>query len=297
MNCLVYDEHSFGATSLEDATLSLILPVRNAAAILATVMQDCLLIIPRYFEDHEIIIIDDGSTDNTLHIAHQLASQHEPVMVMRHPRRLGYARSLINGCRSARGDYILTLDVDNHISISELARMVPYLEQHDLVTAYRLHRHLPWRQRMRDTLMHSVGSGLLGLPLRDMNARFMLVRADLCDTRDLRASDDLIHTEIYARASRQRVPHVQVGVHNYMPDEVAHKAAPLRMHVRSLRQIFDLWWQLRDVHPPAAPEPEQQPDTEPTHIFWLERVVWGLGLAAVARSVWLLVRRSERSDD
>jgi dolichol-phosphate mannosyltransferase len=281
---------------LEDATLSLILPVRNAADILATVMQDCLLVIPRYFEDHEIIIIDDGSTDNTLHVAHQLASQHDPVMVMRHPRRLGYARSLMNGWSSARGDYILALDVGSHISISELARMVPYLEQHDLVAAYRLHRRLPWQQRLRDTLMHSVSSELLGMPLRDMNARFMLVRADLFDIRDLRAPDDLIHTEIYARASRQRVPHIQVGVHNYMPDEAAQAAVPLRMRLRSLRQILDLWWQLRDVRPPAAPVPEQQAEAESAHIFWLERVIWGLGLAAVARSVWMLVRRSERDD-
>jgi glycosyltransferase involved in cell wall biosynthesis len=281
---------------LEDATLSLILPVRNAAAILATVMQDCLLVIPRYFEDHEIIIIDDGSTDDTLHIAHQLVSQHDPVMVMRHPRQLGYARSLINGWSSARGDYILALDIGSYISISELARMVPYLDQHDLVTTYRLHRHLPWRQRLHDTLVHSLGSGLLGMPLRDMNARFTLVRADIFDARYLHAPDDLIHTEIYARASRQRVPHIQVGVHNYMPNDTADMAPPLRMHLRSLRQIFDLWWQLRNVRPPAVPEPEQQAETEPTHIFWLERVIWGLGLAAVVRSVWMLVRRSERDD-
>jgi hypothetical protein len=42
--------------------------------------------------------------------------------------------------------------------------------------------------------------------------------------------------------------------------------------------------------------PEQQAEAESAHIFWLERVIWGLGLAAVARSVWMLVRRSERDD-
>jgi glycosyltransferase involved in cell wall biosynthesis len=263
--------------------------------MLATVVQDCLLVIPRYFEDYEIIIIDDGSIDATLRTAHQLASQHDPVMVMRHPRRLGYARSLIDGWSSARGDYVLALDVGSYISIGELARMVPYLDQHDLVTAYRLHRRLPWQQRLRDTLVHTMGSGLLGLPLRDMNARCMLVRADIFDVRHLRAPDDLVHTEIYARASRQRVPYIQIGVHNYMPDESASTATPLRMHMRSLRQIFSLWWQLRNVRPQAATETEQAA-SEPAHIFWMERVAWGLGLAAVARSVWMLMRRSERDE-
>jgi hypothetical protein len=71
------------------------------------------------------------------------------------------------------------------------------------------------------------------------------------------------------------------------------------MHLRSLWEAMNLWLRLRRLSPsPEAPravpeEADTNTDTHQPHAFWQHRVVWGLALAVVARSIWALVRRQD----
>ncbi len=272
---------------MKHATLSLVLPVRNAAVTLESVIQDCLLVIPHYFTDFEIILVDDGSQDDTLSIAHRLAATHDPVMVIHHARRRGYAQALDSGIYHSRGDYILTMSLDNAIGINELARLLPYVEQHDMVLGYRHKRALTGWQRMPDQLFHHVSNWLLGLNLHDMDSRFALLRAAIFDQFPRTAHGRLLHVELYARIWRQNNQCIQVGVHEYRAIQPGRTGS--RMHLRWLPHVLRLWSHLR--FEPTAAKPAMARVEQTTRPFWQQKVVWGLGLAVAARSLWLLMRR------
>lgn len=97
---------------MDDATpfLSICVPVYNAA----TWLTECLSSIERQtFEDYEVVIIDDGSTDDSPRIASEFASRSRNINVFQ-GRHQGALSARIEALRHARGTYILSLDADDY---------------------------------------------------------------------------------------------------------------------------------------------------------------------------------------
>ncbi|NJK78836.1 MAG: glycosyltransferase family 2 protein [Chloroflexaceae bacterium] len=258
-----------------DATLSLVLPVRDAAPVLAPVVRDCLRLVPRHFTDCELIIVDDGSRDTTLEVARQLAIQHDPVLVLQQPAPRGYGRALRYGLQSARGDYLLALHSDGGVHIGELARLLPYIEQHRLLTGYRLQQ--PPRS---DRVLQGLVTQLISPDLRDPACLFMLLHASLLrELPPLTATGMLIHTELYARARQQQHPCIQVGVQASQP-VVLPGASYGRVRADTFGEVARLALQVRGLSAAGNAGPS-----------WSRRAAYIVGLAALARLGWEMVRR------
>jgi hypothetical protein len=267
---------------VKNATLSLVLPVYNAADNLATVVQDCLRILPRYFVDYEIIIVDDASRDNTLSAAYALAYTHDPVMVIHHSHRRGYGHALVNGFGNARGDYILSLNVHGPVHILELERMMPYIENYQFISGYRLTPPGSW-SNLWSSILQYFANRVLTIDLRDINCRFDMLQAHMLEHMKLRMSSALIHAEIYARATQQGMMCLQVGVQT----DTTRKTPSPAERWPGLRTLWELIWLWQNLHSSAPAEVARQRRRS----FWQPRLIWAMGLVAVARGAWMLLRR------
>ena len=79
-------------------------------------IEECIdSVLQSTYSPLEIVIIDDGSTDNTLQVAHAIASQHETVRVIAQPN-MGVSHARNNGIEAANGELILPVDADDKIS-------------------------------------------------------------------------------------------------------------------------------------------------------------------------------------
>jgi glycosyltransferase involved in cell wall biosynthesis len=282
-----------------DATLTLVLPVAHCSESLAAAVQEALAVVPGCFTDYEIILVDDASPPDAANTAHMLAAHHDAVMLLRHPRRRGYARALLNGMRSARGDYIVSLDPQGPVSVRELPRLLPYLPQYELVMGYRPQRQRPW-WHLSGRLAQGLTNRLLRLDLYDMDCNLHLLQAALFERMGLLqageplASGQLFHAELYARARRLGVPCVQVAVYEHersqQPTRQTRRAWQ-RWKWRGLwRSLLRLWRQRRRL--PAA---EGAPHS--MRSFLWETVIIAAGLAALVREAWLLVRRRSNAQE
>lgn len=267
---------------MKHATLSLVLPVRNAATHLATVVQDCLNTVPRFFADYEIIIVDDGSQDDTLAIAYDLAYVHDPIMVIHHPRKRGYGQALGSGLNSARGDHVLGLDVHGAVHIRELERMMPYIEHYQVIVGYRLQQRATWQQFWSGLLRRFINKAL-AIDVRDIDSRVILLQAHMLEQMTFNMSSALIHTEIYARANRLGMTCLQVGVQE---DQTPPRSRLDRWPgLGAFWETLQLWRNLHGSSASAGGTGQHQ------HSFWQPRLVWAVGLVAVVRGAWLLLRR------
>ena len=93
-------------------TVSIIIPAYNCADFIERSIGSALA---QTFEDIEVIVVDDGSTDNTPQLAHALAEQDERVIVKVHPHNKGRMEARRTGVAAAQGMFTLFLDADDEL--------------------------------------------------------------------------------------------------------------------------------------------------------------------------------------
>jgi len=121
---------SVDKSDTERRLVSIVLPAFNEAAIL----HDNLDIVVAYLKDFEtryrweIVIVNDGSSDDTGDIAEEYAAGRDNIHVLHHKANFGLGQALKYGMSKTRGDYIVTMDIDLSYSPDHIERLVAALE-------------------------------------------------------------------------------------------------------------------------------------------------------------------------
>lgn len=127
--------------------LSVVIPAYNETANIRSGSLDSVhayLAAQPY--TYEVIVVDDGSTDQTAQLAEAFAGQHDHFCVLRNPHR-GKAFTVATGLRAARGEIALFTDMDQATPIGETAKLLPWFERgYDVVIGSRgtYRRNAPW---------------------------------------------------------------------------------------------------------------------------------------------------------
>jgi dolichyl-phosphate beta-glucosyltransferase len=110
-------------------TLSIVIPAYNEEQRLLSPLIKTLDYCDATFSDYEIIVVDDGSTDNTSNLVLHLSAQHPAVKIITLPKNCGKGGALKAGVLAASGAMVLITDADGSTPIGEISRLLPYLQQ------------------------------------------------------------------------------------------------------------------------------------------------------------------------
>jgi glycosyltransferase involved in cell wall biosynthesis len=163
-------------------TFSIVIPVRNETDSIDELVNAIEKAVQPLTTNHEVIFVDDASTDDTLATLRRLARTHRQIRVFSFRRHLGKSPALACGFRMAAGEYILTMDADLQDDPADLQPMYDHLmrEHCDMVSG--------WRRERRDRALKVVSSRifnlivvrwLFGFSFRDMNSGLKLYKADV----------------------------------------------------------------------------------------------------------------------
>jgi glycosyltransferase involved in cell wall biosynthesis len=97
--------------------LSVLLPVKDAQATLAASVHDILDVVTDSGEQFELLIIDDGSTDATSEVAHELTYHYPQVRVVHHQTPLGREAAIRTGLARSRGKMVMLGDEDGSFRV------------------------------------------------------------------------------------------------------------------------------------------------------------------------------------
>ncbi|MGI8734755.1 MAG: dolichyl-phosphate beta-glucosyltransferase [Pyrinomonadaceae bacterium] len=171
-------------------TLSIVVPAYNEAARLGKSLPEILAYLNREISSPELIIVDDGSTDNTAAVAREILAKPDRVRasVVSYQSNLGKGRAVRLGLLASRGDIGLFTDADLSTPISETPKVVePILSgECDLVFGSRaLDRgligvHQPWRREQGGRVFNLAVRLATGLPFWDTQCGFKAFRMDVC---------------------------------------------------------------------------------------------------------------------
>jgi glycosyltransferase involved in cell wall biosynthesis len=157
---------------LHPIALSIVIPAKNESAAIGDVVRTAKSAFP----DAEIIVVDDGSTDETAHAAGEAGAR-----VIRHPESLGNGAAVKSGARAARGEILAFMDGDGQHDPREIGPLLEKLDQgYDMAVGARdSGSHASIGRRIGNMVYNRLASRLSGHEIIDLTSGFRLVRARL----------------------------------------------------------------------------------------------------------------------
>ncbi|MGD8719676.1 MAG: glycosyltransferase family 2 protein [Candidatus Zixiibacteriota bacterium] len=226
-------------------SLSVIFPAYNEEANLAASVEGVRGVLAGRFDEFEIIIVDDGSTDRTPALADEFEAKYPgEVKVIHHDRNCKLGRTLRDGFAAAGKDLIFYTDADLPVDFRDVPRGVEVLSRNgaDILVGYRLDRSESWWRPVYTAAYNWLVNTLFGLGVRDVNFSFKFFKTAALRKLALRSDGSFIDAEILARARRQGLSVAEMGVH-YFPRRAGRSTlARPGVVLKILAELASFWW-------------------------------------------------------
>lgn len=229
----------------ENVSISLFFPCYNEQDNVSRTVEQALAVLKKLNADFEVIIVDDGSSDNTGEIADQITLQNDRVKVVHHHKNLGYGSALQSGFKAATKELVFYTDGDGQFDINEMPSLLLLIKQYDIVSCYRLNRQDSVIRKINGWCWTKFVCFLFGMKIRDIDCAFKLYKREIFDNITLSSTGALIDTEILARAVRKGYCITQKGVHHYPRTAGEQTGANLAVVLRAFKELFKLYGRIR----------------------------------------------------
>ena len=182
--------------------LSVVIPIRNEAASLVELHREFTETLTAFGREFEILIVDDGSTDDSFEILKRLQLSDPRLRVIRFRRNYGQTAAFAAGFAHARGRLIVTSDGDLQNDPRDIPAMVTRLEGGlDIVCGWRKDRKDAYvSRRLPSTLANALISTVTGVHLHDYGCSLKVFRAEI--VKDMKLYGEM-HRFLPAIASEQ----------------------------------------------------------------------------------------------
>ena len=203
-------------TSGAPAGLSVFFPAYNDGGTIASMVVSALLAARELTPDHEVIVVNDGSSDATPRILDELVRTYPQVRVVHHQVNRGYGGALRTGFAQARKPYVFYTDGDAQYDPSEMALLWERMaDDVDLVNGYKISRSDPLHRVIIGRIYHHTVKLLFGLRLRDVDCDFRLMRTAIFERVQLTKSSGVICLEMMKKIQDAGFRIAEVPVHHY----------------------------------------------------------------------------------
>jgi glycosyltransferase involved in cell wall biosynthesis len=247
--------------------LSVFFPAYNDSGTIASMVISALLAARQLTPDHEIIVINDGSSDATPEILDELAHTYPRVKVVHHPRNRGYGGALRSGFETASKEYVFYTDGDAQYDPAEMSQLWARMESGvDLVNGYKISRSDPLHRIVIGRIYHHTVRLLFGLSVSDVDCDFRLLRRSIFDRVRLTKSSGVICLEMMKKIEDAGFRIAEVPVHHYHRAYGKSQFFNVRRILKTGVDVLRLWHELvvRKAHlAPAAGAPRHADMLEP----------------------------------
>lgn len=151
--------------------ISVIVPIYNEDESIPELKDWITRVMQENKFSYEIIMVDDGSTDNTWQIIEQMSQQDNHIKGVKFRRNYGKSAALNTGFKKAEGDVVITMDADMQDSpdeIPELYRMITE-DKFDIVSGWKKKRYDPISKTLPSKLFNFTARVVTGIKLHDFN--------------------------------------------------------------------------------------------------------------------------------
>lgn len=226
--------------------ISVFFPAYNESANIVGVVKKALATLEKLAERFEIIVVNDGSSDDTIEVVTKLIRENKSVKLITHKHNQGYGGAIKTGLYNSRYNLVAFNDGDGQFDFSEIERFLPKLKDADLVIGYRKKRSDPFFRLVNAKLYSVFLLFLFGLKVRDVDCAFKVMKKEVIEAiPDLKSNGALISAEFLIKARKKGFRIAQVAVNHFPRIAGNPTGANIKVIVRMFREVFSLWRNLK----------------------------------------------------
>ena len=223
------------------ASLSLVVPAYNEADVIRQTVREAYAALNEIADQFEILLVDDGSRDDTADIVSRMVPAYPRLRLIRHRTNRGYGAALRSGFEAARHPLVAFTDADCQFDLSDLRPMIARIVDAPIVVGYRARRQDPLRRKLYSRGYNLLVRALLGTGVRDCDCALKLFRhevlADLLPT----SRGFFVNAEMLTRARQHGHAVVEVPV-THRPRAGGESKVSVREVPRILKILLGFWW-------------------------------------------------------
>lgn len=191
-------------------------PAYHDEGSIGSVVLAALATLKEITDDYEIIVVNDGSTDNTRVVLDELATAYPEVRAIHHEKNRGYGAALKTGIKNATKDLIFYTDGDGQYDPREMALFLPLMTADiDVINGFKMVRNDPWYRILIGNIYNILVRIMFGLRMKDVDCDFRLFRREIFDDLELESDSGVICVEMMKKIQDAGYRMREVSVHHY----------------------------------------------------------------------------------
>jgi glycosyltransferase involved in cell wall biosynthesis len=227
------------------SSVTVFFPCYNDAGTIATMALRALQTLPKLTSDYEVVIINDGSQDDSARILDDVAAHYPQVRVIHHAQPSGYGGVLRAGFTEARKDWVFYTDGDAQYDVRELELLAQQIDDGiDMVNGYKIKRHDPFHRVLIGLAYQYFVKAMFSLKIRDVDCDFRLMRRSIFDHITLESTTGTITFELVKKIQDAGYKMVEVPVHHWYRQYGGSQFFNFPRVARTLIALLGWWWRL-----------------------------------------------------
>ena len=186
--------------------ISVIIPMYNEEENVEKTLNEIDNVL-KSFDDYEIIIVDDGSSDNTFKLVHNFISDKNNFLLFRHKLNMGMGKAIRTGFENSSGDILVTIDADLSYEPEDIPKLVKNInESNDIVIGSQYMyggktENIPFLRLFISKMANKIVGYSLGDNISTVTGVFRAYKREVIDSLELESNGKEINPEIIYKAS------------------------------------------------------------------------------------------------
>ncbi len=225
--------------------LSVFFPAYNEEKVITNTIEKALKILPQVSKKYEILVVNDGSTDQTAVLVEKLIRKHPQLRMITHTPNKGYGEALKTGLYHQKYQWCAYNDADGQFDFSEIINFITTQRQTqaDMVIGYYKQRQVHWTRKLNTWLWKHLIWLMFGLKVHDIDTGFKLWHRRVIDQIPRLESQRgaFIESEWLIKVQKQGLKIVEVPVTHYPRTTGKGTGANINVIIGSFLDLFRLW--------------------------------------------------------
>lgn len=227
-------------------SISVFFPCFNDEHTIGQLVEDAFNVLEKISSKHEVIVVDDGSTDNSRTVLKDLSRKYKNLKLIFHNKNQGYGAALRSGFKNSTYELIFYTDGDGQYNVKELPLLIQALDgKTNFVNGFKTKRSDSMIRIIAGYLHTQAVNVFFSPPIKDVDCDFRLIKKDVLDAIALKSNSGALPVELVKKAEIVGALFKEVPVHHQRRRYGTSQFFKMGKIFATYVGLFKLWFELQ----------------------------------------------------